>query len=276
MNIFRIALPVLVGLLLALAPQDASAQLRRLIREQIEHQIEHQIQPRYTPGYHIDNNNRVIRDSHGHVIGRYHHDVVRRNSIYIVPHTSHPDHHGTYFADDGAYYYAPHTGSGGGHGAPQPAQVRFGGFSHVEDLAGRLETLSNEFCLDLHYNYSHNRGFKETYAEAYRIRQVAQYIHSAEHRDDRNAIRSELSGVDKLFHHVRDDVRGWTRQQHRQIGQLGLPSKMDMIESTLRHLMNDVGVRPTQGPEQAPAPGGGTEQAPAPSVAPEQAPAPTP
>ena len=40
----------------------------------------------YTPGYHIDHHDLVVRDRHGHVIGRYHHDVVHQNSRYIVPH----------------------------------------------------------------------------------------------------------------------------------------------------------------------------------------------
>ncbi len=146
--------------------------------------------------------------------------------------------------------------------------VKFGSFSHVDDLASRLEELTNEFCLDLHYNYSHNHGFRETYAEGYQLMLVAKFIHDAEHANDRNAIRSKLNGMDELFHHVQDDVRGWSRHHRRQIGQLGILSKMDMIESTLHHLMNDVGIHSTDG-EQAPPPSGIREQAPAPlTVAP--------
>lgn len=253
MKISRIALPTLAGLLLTMLPQDADAQLRRFIQQ-------------YVPDYHIDQHDHVIEDSHGHVIGRYHDDVIHQNSRYIVPHTSHSAHHGTYYSSNGSYFYAPHTASSrGSHGVHEPTRVQFGGFAHVDDLAARLETLGNEFCLDLHYNYSHNKGFRETYGEAYQILQVFQFILAAEQQRDRKAIGARLGGLDKLFHHVQNDVREWTRHQHRQVGQLGTLSKMEMIESMLHHLMNDVGVRPTQGLEQAPPPDGAPEQAPPPS-----------
>lgn len=138
-------------------------------------------------------------------------------------------------------------------------QIAFGGFSHVDDLAARLEFLSNELCLDLYYNYTHNRGFDVTYAEAYQILEVAEFIHSLEHQHmDRVAIRNRLNGLDALFHHVQDDVRGWSRVHRRQVGTLGIIAKMDLMEATLHHLMNDVGVNATaeveHGLERAPAP----------------------
>ena len=213
-------------------------------------QHHHHRRNHYTPGYHIDHHDHVVRDSHGHVIGRYHHDVVHQNSTYIVPHTSHSAHHGTYHVHNNRYYYTPQTASTGTrHVVARPTVVEFGSFSHVDDLAARLESLSNEFLLDLHYNYSHNHGFRETYAEAYQLMEVARFIHAAEHQHDREAIQGRLNGMDSLFHHLQDDVRGWSRHHHVQIGQLGILSKMDMIESALHHLMNDVGV------QQAPAPG---------------------
>ncbi len=223
-----------------------------------QHQHHH-----YTPGYHIDHHDHIVRDSHGHIIGQYHHDVLHSDSSYIVPHSG--NHHDTYYYRDGGYYYHPQTSNVRALNT-QPVQVEFGGFSHVDDLASRLERLTNEFCLDLHYNYSHNAGYAETYTEAYQILQAAKFIHAAEHQQDRQAIVNTLGGLDLLFHHVQDDVRGWTRHQHRQIGQLEIMSKIDLIESTLHHLMNDVGVHPTPGPdEQAPPPGaGGNEQAPPP------------
>lgn len=219
-------------------------------------------QHHYSRGYHVDYNTHVVRDRHGHVIGRYHHDVVHRNSRYVVPHSTHSVHHGTYYVQNGGYYYRPQTAVGSSQETAR--QVEFGAFSHIDDLALRLETLTNELCLDLHYNYFHNFEFDVTYAEAYEILQVARFIHDAEHNQDRDAIRSKLGGMDALFHHVQDDVRGWSRRHYRQIGTLGILSKMDLIESTLHHLMNDVGVHLTDGLEQAPPPVG-IEQAPRPS-----------
>jgi len=248
---------MLVAIGLAVSSQNASAQHRRLGH----HLRNHPTQNRYVPNYHVDHNNHTIRDSHGHVIGRYRHDVVHRNSTYIVPHTSRPNHHGTYHVHNNGYYYTPRTAVVGTRRVVlKPVLVQFGSFSNVDDLAGRLESLSNEFLLDLHANYSHNRGFRETYAEAYQLLQAAQFIHAKEHHNDHHGIQRKLNGMDTLFHHVQDDVRGWSRHHHRQVGRLGILSKMDMIESTLHHLMNDVGV------QQAPVPGAAVEQAPPPGA----------
>jgi len=214
------------------------------------------------PSYHIDHHDHVVRDSHGHVIGTYHHDVLHDDSSYIVPHGS-STHHGTYHYRSGRYYYAPNTFDGR---QSREVAVEYGGFGHVDDLAARLEQQANEFCLDLHYNYSHNQGFKETYREAYSIMQIAEFIHEAEHEGDRRAIREKLAGIDQLLHHVQEDVRGWSRHQHQQVGQLGILSKLDLMESTIHHLMNDVGVAPTPEPgnERAPAPDGDLRRAPEP------------
>ncbi len=254
MSIVRVISVAVFGAALALGATSAYAQ-------------HHHHHNHHRPSYHIDHHDHVVRDSHGHVIGRYHHDVIHQDSNYIVPHTGH-HHHGTYYVQSGQYYYRPQTASVSSPHTTnyRPQQVTFGGFLHVDDLASRLETLSNEFCLDLHYNYSHNRGFQETYREAYQVLDVAKYIHAAEHQNDRRAIQEQLGGLDRLFHHIQGDVRGWSRHHHRQVGQLGILSKMDLIESTLHHLMNDVGVRPTPdaGGQQAPPPGGGQEQAPPP------------
>lgn len=125
---------------------------------------------------------------------------------------------------------------------PVPAEIRFGGFSHVDDLAVELEELTKSFCLDLYYNYSHNVGFRETYAEAYQIFEVAKYIHNLEHYGDRNEIRRRLTGLDALFHHVEDDVAHWSRHHRVQVGALGIMTKLEQIEEALHHLMEDVGV----------------------------------
>ena len=63
-----------------------------------------------------------------------------------------------------------------------------------------------------------------------------------EHQQDRLAIAARLNGIDELFHHTQDDVRDWSRHHHQQIGQLGILSKTELIESTLHHLMHDAGV----------------------------------
>ena len=143
-------------------------------------------------------------------------------------------------------------------------ELVFGGFSHVDELAYQLEIVLNEICLDLHYNYAHNVDFQVTYAEAWELLQMARFMHTAEHNHDRAAMKSRLSGADLLFHHVQDDLRGWTRQERRQIGYLGVQTKIELAERLLHHLMQDVGVHPEVVTEQAPPPGA-VELAPAPA-----------
>ena len=139
---------------------------------------------------------------------------------------------------------------------PSPADVSSGGFSHVDELAARLEVLMNQICLELYYNYSQNHDFHATYAEAYVLYQTTRYIHAAEHNYDRETVRQRLSGADALFHHIQDDVRGWRRVSRRQIGTLGIAAKLEMAEETLHHLMEDVGVTVTVESEEPPAPQG--------------------
>ena len=210
----------------------------------------------YGFGIHIGGGRYHHHDPHfdHHGFGhRYHSDWH-----HVVPHF---DHHydGSYYWHDGVNYYIPqaHVNGGGGRFARQPVEIKFAGYSHVDDLAGRLERLANDLCLDLHYNYRHNRGFAATYREAYEILTMAQYIHDKEHQGDREEVARRVDELDRLFHHVEDDVRGWSRRNVRQIGRSGMRAKLNQMEATLHHLMNDVGVRGAHGgPLPAPAPAG--------------------
>jgi hypothetical protein len=177
---------------------------------------------------------------------------------YVVPHyDSH--HDGSYYWDDGINYYVPqpYVNGDGSHAAAKPVAIKFAGYSHVDDLAGRLERQANDLCLDLHYNYRHNRGFAATYREAYEILETAQYIHDKEHQGDRAEVARRVDELDGLFHHVQDDIQGWSRRNVRQIGRGGVRTKLGQLEATLHHLMNDVGVKGVHGgPLPAPTPAG--------------------
>ncbi len=208
-------------------------------------------------GSHIDHHDHIIRDSHGHIVGREHHDVIHSNRRYVVPRSI--GGHGQYYVEGNRYYYLPQSSNS--HVVARPTVMPFGGFTQYHDLSGELEFLINELLLDFHYNYSHNVGFAETYSEGYQLLGVAKFIHAADHNHDHDAVRSRLYGMDQLFHHIQDDIRGWSRHQHRQIGNLGIVAKTERIEATLHHLMNDVGVTAV---EQAPPPAARFEQAPPP------------
>ncbi|VAX38312.1 hypothetical protein MNBD_PLANCTO02-15, partial [hydrothermal vent metagenome] len=175
--------------------------------------------------------------------GHHNQYVVPHGSSYVLPHST--QHSGSYYTQNGHSYYYRQTASVGDVHVTQPQQIQFGGFSQLDDLAGRLETMANDLCLDLHHNYSHNRNYNAVYREAYQILETAKYIHTAKHQRNHRAVQERLSGLDKLAHHVESELTGWSRDHHQQVGQLGLHSKMKQIESTLHHLLNDVGVKPT-------------------------------
>jgi hypothetical protein len=195
---------------------------------------------------HVDHHDHLIRDSHGHAVGVQHHTVLHSGShhpgwSYYVP--TLPSYSGQYYVEKGHEYYMPASPQGSGvHVVAKPAIVEFGGFARYQDLSGRLETLSNELLVDLHHNYNHNPGFKETYREAYQLLEVAKYVHAADHNRDGAEMREKLAQMDPLFHHLQSDVQGWSRIHSKQVGTLGVAAKLEMIEATLHHLMHDVGV----------------------------------
>jgi hypothetical protein len=119
----------------------------------------------------------------------------------------------------------------------------FGAFSHIDELTRQLSREANALCLELHYNHQHNPGFTQTYREAYEIWTTAKYLHGLEHSGNREKLKQTAVELDKLFHHVQGDVVDWTAHHHRQVGFGGLADKLDAVEATLHHLLDDVGVR---------------------------------
>jgi hypothetical protein len=114
-----------------------------------------------------------------------------------------------------------------------------------------LERLANELCLDLHYNYRHNPAYANIYRLAYQILGTAKFIRAEANQTNRDEVARRLDGIDVMFHQVEDAVKGWSRRQNRQIGQGGVQTKLDLVESTLHHLMHDVGVAGAHGAPQS-------------------------
>ena len=204
---------------------------------------------------------------HGHVHNVYHNGSYwgHSNWSYVVPSHAHygHHHHGTYYVAGGNYFYTPtavaySTAMSVAPPPQDPLQLRFGGFGYCDDLAGRLESEVNSFCLDLHYNYQQNLGYRETYTEAYQLLQTVKYVHSKEHQGDRAEITRQVQGMDRLFHHVQEGVGTLERRHYRQIGIGGVVTKAQTIEALLHHLAYDAGVEPhvQQQEEQAPPPDG--------------------
>lgn len=164
----------------------------------------------------------------------------QQNRQYYLPPDRDGRYRSSYYVEGDRYYYAPSVDE---RGRPRsPVAFQYGEFSHTDELAMRLERMANDLCLELHYNYSHNRGFRTTYAEAYQLLEIAKAIHDDIHRDNQRGVRSRLQGIDALFHHLEDDIRRWSRREQRRIGWTSLDEKMSLIETTIHHLMYDAGV----------------------------------
>ena len=166
---------------------------------------------------------------------------------------------GSYYTHEDTHYYAPALP----HGAPnqgtaqRPAALEFGAFQHHEELVERLSYLGNQLCLDLHHNYRGSSGFRDTYREAYQLWQDAKHLHEDIHGGDRREMQQTALAMDRLFHHVQDEVLHWRGSNQRQVGELPLPAKLEEIEAVLHHLLFDMGVNPEHGDdhnEVAPAP----------------------
>jgi hypothetical protein len=125
----------------------------------------------------------------------------------------------------------------------------------------------------LHYNYRHNQGFEETYRDAYEILTSAQFVQANENQGDRAAVTRSLDEVAGLLHKVQEQVRGWSRQHSRQIGQAGALTKLDAVEAALHQLMSDPGAKGAQGLGETAATDDGTqvEPVPQPEPVPEEA-----
>jgi hypothetical protein len=155
-------------------------------------------------------------------------------------------------------------------------RTTFAARRHMDVLADRMWKDANQVCWEMYRHYGHNRGFRETYREMYRAMKDAQHIHDLVHdgahrgRHDVDHIASDLHEIDRLFHHIEGDIRGWSSSYrgHYGHGAYGhavhgqnfadeLTRKMRYFEQTLHHLMADYGVKSQlveQEPGSAPPP----------------------
>ncbi|MDA0284897.1 MAG: hypothetical protein O3B13_05230 [Planctomycetota bacterium] len=144
-------------------------------------------------------------------------------------------------------------------------QYTFGARHHVDTLADRLRREANTVCWEMHDNYQHERGFRETYREMYSVLQDAIHIHDLAHDDvhgrtnNEDHIAQDLHDMDKLFHHIEEDIEHWSSRNRYHSHDLIY--RMERLETTLHHLMKDYGVRSNQpapkpsGPPTPPVPG---------------------
>lgn len=204
----------------------------------------------YNPGHYDYHPGQYVPHAGHYHYQPGHHDYhdpsyAQRRSIYTQSRPTYIQPQPSYISPPRTSYYQGEDHShehAGNHG---PTRITYGGFSHVDDIAATLEAQANDLCLELHYNYQHNPGFRKTYREAYEILTTAKYIHGLDHSGNRDKVRQSVNELDGLIHHVQSDVAGWTGHHHRPVGHGGLAAKLEDVQETLHHLMDDVGIRPT-------------------------------
>jgi hypothetical protein len=160
------------------------------------------------------------------------------------------------------------------HGYDYSRQPRFGARSHLDALSIDLQSRANAICWEMYNNYQRNRGWRETYAEAYKLLQdskhIRQLVHAAEHHGARNELQhiaADLAEIDELFHHIEEDIARWRPARvdphdHHFHAHPDLRTLVEDYEETLHHLMADYGVKS----QLPPAPGGNNDAPPPPGA----------
>jgi hypothetical protein len=141
---------------------------------------------------------------------------------------------GSYHIENGKHFHHPQE-----PGGSRPVVMKRGAVAHVEDLAQRLKYEANLLCLDLADNYRHNRGYAETYREAYAVLGEAQRLEADGASADHAELATMVREVEASLHPIRREVTGWNRQNNRDRGQGGLQVKLQRMESLIHHLRHD-------------------------------------
>ncbi|MCC7424152.1 MAG: hypothetical protein IT428_28125 [Planctomycetaceae bacterium] len=137
---------------------------------------------------------------------------------------------------------------------PSGREYRFGARAYTAELAQDLAREANAICVELDRNYRDNRGYRETYRDAYmlitdskHIQQLIRegYLRQSRRNDDH--IERDLRDLDRLFHSVERDVRNWNvdRRAPGRQDRATLVRLMNDFDRTLNLLMTDYGVRDT-------------------------------
>lgn len=150
----------------------------------------------------------------------------------------------------------------------KPRPPRFGAYSHVDELALDVMKRSNSLCWEMYRHYRNERGYRQTYRDAYEMLKTAEYIHELiHHRGRRSRVASEVEELDSLFHQIKRDVKHWRSYGHGDFHDTyyargGLNERLRMLEVDLHHLMDDVGYKSKRTRAPQPSPVGYQSQGP--------------
>lgn len=124
----------------------------------------------------------------------------------------------------------------------EPVPVEFGGWEYMDELAPVMPQVLNELCLDMYYNYRSARNFDPAYRDAYAMLEASKELRAAQKSGDQSQVKEHLKKIDRMLHQVEDQTQGWTRTHTRQIGELGLITKLQVAGDMTHHMMHDAGI----------------------------------
>jgi len=140
----------------------------------------------------------------------------------------------------------------------------FGSRAHLDNYADLLQKQANSVAWDMYRNYQGNPGFEETYKEVYELLDATKHVHALIHDatyvhgvHDVDHIAQDLHQMDQLFHHIEDDIANWVpthASYHFARAHGDLHSRVEAMEETLHHLMEDYGVNSNLGDPPPPGP----------------------
>ena len=79
------------------------------------------------------------------------------------------------------------------------------------------------------------------------------FVHAKEHQGNHNAIRDQAVKMDRLYHHIQDQVANWTPTGNRRVGNDDFFEKIASVEAIIHHLCWEVGVQPHHDEHHQPA-----------------------
>ncbi|MBC7967189.1 MAG: hypothetical protein H7Z17_14845, partial [Fuerstia sp.] len=74
--------------------------------------------------------------------------------------------------------------------------------------------------------------------------QSTKSLQAAHQAGNKDAVQAEVRNLDGLLHRVEEQTLSWTRHEQRQVGELGLLTKLEVSADMTHHLMYDVGIQP--------------------------------
>jgi hypothetical protein len=124
---------------------------------------------------------------------------------------------GAFFTvDDEAFFVAPTKSHDldPAHAIIHPTKMPINELRFTTYLSGRLSSALNSVCLDMHYNYSHNARFVQTYKNVFEALQIAKDL-SKGASEEPDIIRAKIKRIGELLDDLETVTLDWTAENNK-------------------------------------------------------------